>query len=209
VTSHSLTDLAHFGRSLVTVLNLKTVDIVLYAPEVTGGHTLRSVYIDSNILQLILQAPKHFQRTHANAAHRHIKHYFHQSPADLAKLRSIACRTSGAFLDTIPKSNRLSLSDDACIDSCQFRLDASGFVHHAPAVKCYCGAAILGNEATHAMCCKHISRSRQHHQHDMVTEALRNATRAGIPSTREPYTPSWTPLKATTQVKPEVIFLQL
>lgn len=46
---------------------------------------------------------------------------------------------------------------------------------------------VLGNDATHAMCCNRMPHSYQNFRYDTDTDALRNATsRAGISSTREP-----------------------
>ena len=108
-------------------------------------------------------------------------------PEHKARLRSTACRTAGAFLDTLPTSPRLSLSDGAFIDSCQFRLGVKSFAPTAPPALCACGEVIHGNDATHAMTCKHLPSSYQHLRHDTVSDAIRNvARRAGLTSTREP-----------------------
>jgi hypothetical protein len=138
------------------------------------------------MLPLLTAAPEEVKRV----VHRH--HHedlisLQPSREDQARLRSIACRTSGAYLDTIPMSKRLSLSDSEFVDACQFRMGATGFVPDAPPTTCECGATLQGNEAAHAMSCKHIGTRWVHYRHDILTAALRNAmSRARLSSTPEP-----------------------
>jgi hypothetical protein len=103
---------------------------------------------------------------------------FTLSPAEWQVHSSIPC----------PQASVL-VSDSEFVDSCQFRLGASGFVPDAPAATCFCGAQLQGNDATHThtLTCNRMPSSYQHYQRNIVTEALRNATSwAGLSSTREP-----------------------
>jgi hypothetical protein len=81
---------------------------------------------------------------------------------------------SGAFLETLPTCNRLTLSDSEFIDSCQFLLGAPSFISDALPTNCYCGAQMQGNDALHAMSCRYMPSSIT--GKNIVAEAIRNAT---------------------------------
>jgi hypothetical protein len=160
--------------------------VLAYAPRVCPPDTPNPQHVAPGILPHIVQCPKITAHVYAESQYTHLRHQL-SSPEHRARLLSIACRTSGAFLDTLPTCNRLTLSNSEFIDSCQFRLGASGFVSDAPPATCYCGAQLQGNDASHAMSCRRMPSSNQHYRHNIVTEAIRNvASRAGLSSTREP-----------------------
>jgi hypothetical protein len=161
------------------------LSLLAYAPSICPPGTPNPQHINPALLPHIVNAPKATSRVHADSQYHHLQVCL-ASPDHRARLHSIACRTAGAFLDTLPTCPRLTLSDSEFVDSCQFRLGASGFVPGAPPAPCYCGAHLQGNDAIHALTCKRMPSSYQHYRHNIVTEALRNAaSRAVLSSTRE------------------------
>jgi hypothetical protein len=88
-----------------------------------------------------------------------------------ARLLSLQCRHTGASLDTVPVNPYLCLSDGDFINSCHFRLGATGTNPHVPATTCFYGRHIQGSDIDHAMSCNRLSGSRSR-QHDHGKGAL-------------------------------------
>jgi hypothetical protein len=115
--------------------------------------------------------------------------HFHASAtsAHHCRMLSLRCRHAGAFLDTVPVSPHLQLSDADFISGCQFRLGATGTNPHIPALTCYCGMHIQGSDVDHAMCCNKLSGARSR-RHDLWKAALSRLTsRAGVSTRMEPH----------------------
>lgn len=108
------------------------------------------------------------------------------TPAHRARMHSLKCRHSGAFLDTVPVTPYLRLADDDFIAGCHFRLGATGTNPHIPAVTCYCGRHVQGNDIDHAMSCYKVSGGKTR-RHDHWKAALSRVThRAGASHNIEP-----------------------
>ena len=161
-------------------------NIITFAPDAAIDVSREPLPIQPADIPLIKACPTPVKRaTHEARYHALLTAQTDQQHQ--ARLRSTACRTAGAFLDTIHTSPKLSLSDGAFIDSCQYRLCVISFAPTAPPAQCACGHTIHGNDATHAMTCKHLPSSYQYFRNDTVSDAIRNVTpRAGLTSTREP-----------------------
>ena len=107
-------------------------------------------------------------------------------PAHHARMHSLRCRHAGAYLDTIPVSPYLRLSDADFISGSQFRLGATGTNPSIPATTCYCGQHVQGSDIDHAMTCPKLSGSRSR-RHDDWKDALSRVTaRAGYSNRVEP-----------------------
>jgi hypothetical protein len=101
-------------------------------------------------------------------------------------MHSLKCRHAGAFLDALPVSPHLQLSDVDFISGCQFRLGATGTHPHIPAVACYCRRHVQGRDTDHSMSCNRLSRGRTiRHDHYKATLS-RLSHRAGRSSQLEP-----------------------
>jgi hypothetical protein len=87
------------------------------------------------------------------------------SPSHHALLLSPECRLARAYLDTVPVTPYLCLSDGVIINGCHFRLGATGTNPHVPATTCFCGHQIHGSDIDHAMSCKCFSSSNSCRHH--------------------------------------------
>jgi hypothetical protein len=107
------------------------------------------------------------------------------SPSHRARLLSLQCRLAGVYLDTVPVTPYLCLSDGDFINGGHFRLGATGTNPHVPATTCCCGRHVQGSGIDHAMSCNRLSGSRLH-RHDHWKEALSISARAGCNAHTEP-----------------------
>jgi hypothetical protein len=82
------------------------------------------------------------------------------SPSHCACLLSLQCWHAGAYLDTVPVTPYLCLSDGDFINGCHFCLVATGTNPHVPPTTCFCGRHIQGSDIGHAMSCNRLSGSR-------------------------------------------------
>jgi hypothetical protein len=90
---------------------------VEYEAAVFSGPSLGGVSIDANILPHFKHAPQIVKNTPDAIAYRALHVANSHASQELARLRSIACLTAGAFLNTVTKSNWPSLANGEFIDS--------------------------------------------------------------------------------------------
>ena len=101
-------------------------------------------------------------------------------------MHSLRCQHAGAYIDTVPVSPYLHLSDADFICGGQFRLGTTGTTSSIPATSCYCGQHVQGSDIGHAMTCQKLSGSRSR-RHDDWKDALSRVTaRAGYSNRIEP-----------------------
>jgi len=105
---------------------------------------------------------------------------------DLARLRSCACRPASLWLDALPTSSALQLSDADFVSAMRHRLGLTHMPANAPGVRCSCGRYMEPGDSDHAMTCKSLSGAMTL-RHDILKETWRRiAHRAGVASTVEP-----------------------
>ena len=105
------------------------------------------------------------------------------------RIKSSACRSSSAYLDTLPTATTLVMGDDTFRSAGRLRLGLTSSFPGAPAVTCNCGELLDGGlrgDCEHALTCNR--RSKQWIlRHDLISNAVRRiASRATLASTVEP-----------------------
>lgn len=104
----------------------------------------------------------------------------------LARLNSCSCRTASMWLDTLPTSHALQLSDADFGSAMRHRLGLSQMPSNAPGVQCSCNRFMQQGDLDHAMTCKSLSGVRTL-RHDILKGIVRRiSNRAGIASSVEP-----------------------
>ena len=110
-------------------------------------------------------------------------------PADsktLARLRSCTSRASSAWIDTLPMSPALCLTNGDFRTALRLRLGLPLMPEVATAVTCFCGDDIGPGDIDHAMACSILSGAK-HMRHRILIETWRQiASRAGVASSAEP-----------------------
>jgi hypothetical protein len=115
-----------------------------------------------------------------------------------ARLHSCACRSASIWLDTMPTSFPLTLSDSDFVSSARLRLGLPAGPANAPAFRCECGTTVLPGDSDHPLTCTCLALQRTS-RHDFVTTNWRRiAAQAGVHTTAGPPfrffpTPSSTP----------------
>ena len=105
---------------------------------------------------------------------------------NLARLRSCACRASSIWMDTLPLSMRLQLTDSDFIGAMRHRLGLTHMPANAPGIRCCCGQYMRAGDVDHAMTCRSQCTAMTL-RHNILTEIWRRiASRAGIASSVEP-----------------------
>jgi hypothetical protein len=105
---------------------------------------------------------------------------------DLARVLSCACRPSSIWLDTLPVSPFLQLSNGDFVAAMRHRLGMTHLAANAPGVKCLCGRFLQPNDTDHAMTCKSLCGAMTM-RHNLLTESWRRITsRSGTASSVEP-----------------------
>jgi hypothetical protein len=105
---------------------------------------------------------------------------------NIARLHSCASSAASAWLDALPTSHTLRLTDSDFRASARHRLGLPWMPANAPGVRCLCNLELQPHDADHAMTCKTLSGAVTL-RHDIVVDIWRRiAHRAGIPSSVEP-----------------------
>jgi hypothetical protein len=108
------------------------------------------------------------------------------SQSHRARCLILQCWHAGAYLDTVPVTRYLCLSDGDFVNGGDFCLGATGTNPHITATTCFCDRHIQGKDIDHAMSCNRLSGSRSR-RHDHWKEALsRICARAGCNARTEP-----------------------
>ena len=109
-----------------------------------------------------------------------------QHEVALARLRSVACRASGAWLDALPVAPTLRLSDRHFRSAMQLRLGLLQMRSDAVGRTCGCNRVLQATDAEHALLCKLHSGACTMRHDILVGFWCRAAHRAGIASAKEP-----------------------
>lgn len=105
---------------------------------------------------------------------------------DLARLRSCSCRAASLWLDALPMSAHLQLSDAEFRSAMRHRLGLTHTPANAGAVQCWCGRHLEPGDTSHAMTCKSLSGAMTL-RHDILKGIWRRiACRAGVATSLEP-----------------------
>jgi hypothetical protein len=105
---------------------------------------------------------------------------------DRARMLSCACRPSSLWLDTLPISPFLELSNADFVAAMRHRLGMTHLPANAPGVQCTCGRFMQPDDADHAMTCKSLCGAMTM-RHNLLTENWRRIiSRAGVASSLEP-----------------------
>ena len=104
----------------------------------------------------------------------------------LARLRSVACRSSGAWLDALPVAPTLRLSDGHFRSAMQLRLGLLQMLDAAVGLPCGCKHMLQETDAEHALLCDLLSGAGTLRHDILVGFWCRAAYRAGIASSKEP-----------------------
>jgi hypothetical protein len=103
-----------------------------------------------------------------------------------ARLLSCQCRPAGAWLEALPTSGALTLSDTDFRSAMRHRLGMTHLPANAPGVLCACGQIMQPGDIDHAMCCKTQAGGMQL-RHEILSNIWRLIShRAGIASSAEP-----------------------
>jgi hypothetical protein len=109
-----------------------------------------------------------------------------QGLRDRARVLSCSTRSSSAWLDTLPTSQALTLSDADFRCAMRHRLGLTQLPANAPGVKCTCGHNMQAGDIDHAMTCRSLSGGAQL-RHNLVNDTWCLVShRAGIASSKEP-----------------------
>jgi hypothetical protein len=84
-----------------------------------------------------------------------------------ARLHSCACRPASIWLDTMPTSWPLTLSNSEWTSSARLRLGLPAGPANAPSVRCACGFAVLPDDPDHSLTCPCLAQQRTS-RHDFV-----------------------------------------
>jgi hypothetical protein len=104
----------------------------------------------------------------------------------LARLRSCANRAASAWIETLPTTAALQLTDWDFACSMRHRLGLSLMPANAPGVQCFCGRHLAQGNTDHAMTCQTLSGGMTT-RHDIIKNIWRRiANRAGIATSAEP-----------------------
>jgi hypothetical protein len=109
-----------------------------------------------------------------------------EGPGNLARLLSCACRPASLWLDVLPTSTALQLSDADFKSAMRLRLGVSQMPANAPGLQCTCGRRIQVRDKDHAMSCKALSGAMTLRHEILKGTWRRIANRAGIASSAEP-----------------------
>ena len=104
----------------------------------------------------------------------------------VARLRSVACRASGAWLDALPVAPTLRLSDSHFRSAMQLRLGLLQMLAAAVGLSCGCKRVLQATDAEHALLCDLLSGAGTLRHDILVGFWCRAAYRAGIASSKEP-----------------------
>jgi hypothetical protein len=122
-----------------------------------------------HLADLLASAPPSFEGTRFRARHH-----------------SCACRPASIWLDTMPTSFPLTLSDSDFVSSARLRLGLPAGPANAPTLRCDCGTTVLPGDSDHPLTCTCLALQRTS-RHDFVTTSWRRiAARAGVHTTAEP-----------------------
>jgi hypothetical protein len=103
-----------------------------------------------------------------------------------ARLRSCASRASSAWIEALPTSAALKLTDLEFTTAMRHRLGLSHMPANAPGVQCFCGRHMGQGNTDHAMTCKSLSGAMTL-RHDILKNIWRRiANRAGVATSAEP-----------------------
>jgi hypothetical protein len=109
-----------------------------------------------------------------------------QGMRDRARVLSCSTRSSSAWIDTLPTSHSLTLSDADFRCSMRHRLGLSQLPANAPGVKCTCGHHIQPGDVHHFMTCTTLSGGAQLRHHLINDNWCLISHRAGVASSKEP-----------------------
>jgi hypothetical protein len=103
-----------------------------------------------------------------------------------ARLLSCMCRPAGAWIEALPTSGALQLSDADFRVAMRHRLGLTQMPANAPGVRCTCGRIMQPNDADHAMTCTTQAGGKQL-RHNIFSNTVRLIShRAGIATSAEP-----------------------
>ena len=104
----------------------------------------------------------------------------------LARMHSCACRPASIWLDTLPTSPFLQLSNGDFVAAMRHRLGMTHLPANAPGVRCSCGRFMQPNDTDHAMTCKSLC-GEMTMRHNMIARSWRRIiSRSGTASSLEP-----------------------
>ena len=104
----------------------------------------------------------------------------------LARLHSCACGPAGLWMDALPTSPALQLSDPDYVCAGRHRLGLTHMPSNAPSVTCFCNELVQPGNSDHAMVCSTISGTVTV-RHDILKRIWRRTgARAGIATSEEP-----------------------
>jgi len=104
---------------------------------------------------------------------------------DLARLRSVACRAAGLWMDTTPFSRWVRLGDFAVRAGLRHHLGLPYLPQNAHSMVCACKRRVQVADYDHFMVCS--TQSARHQLHEFTGGAIRGAIgSAGVASSREP-----------------------
>jgi hypothetical protein len=122
--------------------------------------------------------------------------------ADLARLHGCSCRAASMWIETLPMSRALTLSDTDFRTAMRFRLGLTQMPANAPGVRCDCGYFLLQTERDHALTCTRLGGAMTM-RHNMITHDWRRiASRAGVSSSVEPAIHALPGAQAAPHVRP-------
>jgi hypothetical protein len=104
----------------------------------------------------------------------------------LARLRSCSCRSASVWMDTLPTSPALRLSNADFICAMRHRLGLTQMPANAPSVQCFCKTQVRPGNIDHAMTCTALNGAMTL-RHDIIKDTVRRiAQRATVASSAEP-----------------------
>ena len=105
---------------------------------------------------------------------------------NIARLRSCSCRAASMWVDVLPTSRALQLTNGEFISSMRHRCGQTHMPANVPGVQCFCGRYMEPGNTDHAMTCKTLSGALTL-RHEILKEIWRRiARRAGIATSVEP-----------------------
>ena len=123
--------------------------------------------------------------------------------ADLARLHGCSCRAASMWIETLPVSRALMLTDTDFRTAMRFRLGLTQMPSNAPGVRCDCGHYLLPTERDHALTCTRHGGTMTL-RHNMITQDWRRiASRAGVSSSVEPEINKLPGFRAAPNVRPQ------
>jgi hypothetical protein len=171
---------------------LKQVWQSLHA-EAAASHlwSEESLNVDNDCIDKVLPGVQHtFSRFVADRRGQQLMASFNgggmEGRQHQARLRSCASRAASAWIEALPTSAALRLTDLEFASSMRHRLGLSHMPANAPGVQCFCGRHMGQGNTDHAMTCKSLSGAMTL-RHDNLKHIWRRiANRAGVATSAEP-----------------------